>query len=165
MSARLSRRSLLAGLAAMPTLAIMGCEDDRTEAAPISTVDTLSFDNRLRIPALAESTVDDNGVRTFRLAVVAGSVEFLSGLSTPTWGYTDGRYDAGYLGPTLRATRGERVRVMVENRLSEITTVHWQPWTWPWRCPRPPGPPLAVVAVVTADEHDRGGHDHRPLSS
>ena len=31
MSARLSRRSLLAGLAAMPTLAIMGCEDDRTD--------------------------------------------------------------------------------------------------------------------------------------
>ena len=68
MSARLSRRSLLAGLAAMPTLAIMGCEDDRTAAAPISTVDTLSFDNRLRIPALAESTVDDNGVRTFGLS-------------------------------------------------------------------------------------------------
>jgi bilirubin oxidase len=143
MSARLSRRSLLAGLAAMPTLAIMGCEDDRTEAAPISTVDTLSFDNRLRIPALAESAVDDNGVRTFRLAVVAGLVEFLSGLSTPTWGYTDGRYEAGYLGPTLRAARGERVRVMVENRLSELTTVHWHGMHLPARNDGGPHQPIA----------------------
>ncbi|HKN45709.1 MAG TPA: multicopper oxidase domain-containing protein [Propionibacteriaceae bacterium] len=127
----------------MPTLAIVGCEDDRTTAAPISTVDTLSFDNRLRIPALAESTVDDNGVRTFRLAAVAGSVEFLSGLSTPTWSYTDGRYDVGYLGPTLRATRGERVRVMVENRLSEITTVHWHGMHLPARNDGGPHTPIA----------------------
>jgi FtsP/CotA-like multicopper oxidase with cupredoxin domain len=143
MSARLSRRCLLAGLAAMPTLAIMGCEDDRTTAAPISTVDALSFDNRLRIPALAKSTVDDNGVRTFRLAAVAGSVEFLSGLSTSTWGYTDGRYDVGYLGPTLRAAQGERVRVMVENRLSEITTVHWHGMHLPARNDGGPHTPIA----------------------
>ena len=37
MSARLSRRTLLAGLAAMPTLALVGCDDDRTTAGPIST--------------------------------------------------------------------------------------------------------------------------------
>jgi hypothetical protein len=58
MSARLSRRTLLAGLAAMPALALVGCEYDRTTAGPISTSDTLDFANRLRIPALAESTVD-----------------------------------------------------------------------------------------------------------
>ena len=125
MSARLSRRTLLAGLAAMPTLALVGCDDDRTTAGPISTADTLDFANRLRIPALAESTVDDDGVRIFRLSASTGSAELLAGVSTATWGYTDGRYDAGYLGPTLRAARGERVRVIVENRLSEITTVHW----------------------------------------
>ena len=125
MSARLSRRTLLAGLAAMPTLALVGCDDDRTTAGPISTAGTLDFANRLRIPALAESTVDDDGVRVFRLSASTGSAEFLAGVSTATWGYTDGRYDAGYLGPTLRAARGERVRVIVENRLSEITTVHW----------------------------------------
>ena len=66
MPARLSRRTLLAGLAAMPTLALVGCDDDRTTAGPISTAGTLDFANRLRIPALAESTVDDHGVRIFR---------------------------------------------------------------------------------------------------
>jgi FtsP/CotA-like multicopper oxidase with cupredoxin domain len=125
MSSRLSRRTLLAGVAALPALAVLGCESDRTTADPISTVNTLDFANRLRIPELADSTVDGDGVRVFRLGATAGSAEFLNGVATPTWGYTDGHYAAGYLGPTLRAARGEQVRVLVENRLSEITTVHW----------------------------------------
>ena len=50
MSARLSRRTLLASTAALPTLALLGCEYDRTTADPITTVDTLDFANRLRIP-------------------------------------------------------------------------------------------------------------------
>jgi FtsP/CotA-like multicopper oxidase with cupredoxin domain len=114
MPAGLSRRTLLAGLAAMPALALVGCEYDRTTAGPISTTDTLDFANRLRVPALADSTVDADGVRVFRLSTVSGSAEFLPGLSTPTWSYTDGRYDAGYLGPTLHAAQGDRVRVIVE---------------------------------------------------
>jgi FtsP/CotA-like multicopper oxidase with cupredoxin domain len=119
MSSRLSRRTLLAGVAALPALAVLGCESDRTTADPISTVNTLDFANRLRIPELADSTVDGDGVRVFRLGATAGSAEFLNGVATPTWGYTDGHYAAGYLGPTLRAARGEQVRVLVENRLSE----------------------------------------------
>jgi FtsP/CotA-like multicopper oxidase with cupredoxin domain len=143
MSAHISRRTLLAGLAAMPALALVGCEFDRTTAGPLSTVDTLDLSNRLRIPALAESTVDDDGVRVFHLSAVDGSAEFLSGVSTPTWGYTDGRYDAGYLGPTLRARRGEQVRVVVENRLSEITTVHWHGMHLPARYDGGPHQPIA----------------------
>jgi hypothetical protein len=85
MSARLSRRTLLAGLAAMPALALLGCDDDRTSAAPISTAGTLDFANRLRIPAPAESTMDDDGVRIFRLSACAGSAEFFAGVSTVTW--------------------------------------------------------------------------------
>jgi FtsP/CotA-like multicopper oxidase with cupredoxin domain len=131
MSARISRRALLAGLAALPALpaltalTLVGCEVDRTTAAPLSTVDTLDFSNRLRIPALAESTVDHDGVRVFHLSASEGSAEFLPGVSTPTWSYSDGRYSAGFLGPTLRVTRGEQVRMIVKNRLPEITTVHW----------------------------------------
>ncbi|HJV12985.1 MAG TPA: copper oxidase, partial [Propionibacteriaceae bacterium] len=98
MSGRIGRRTVLAGLAAMPALALVGCGFDRTTAAPISTVDTLDFSNRLRIPALAESMIDHDGVRVFHLTAAEGSAEFLSGQSTPTWGYTDGRYHAGYLG-------------------------------------------------------------------
>ena len=146
MSARLSRRSLLAGLAALPAVALMGCESDRTTAAPISTVGTLGFSNRLRVPALAQSTVDNDGVRTFRLAATSGSAEFLPGMTTPTCGYTDGHYDLGYLGPTLRAARGEAVRVIVENRLSEITTVHWHGMHLPARDDGGPHQPVAAGA-------------------
>ena len=146
MFARLSRRTMLAGLAAMPVLALVGCEYDRTTAGPISTAGTLDFANRLRIPALAESTVDNDGVRVFRLRAVSGSAEFLPGVSTPTWSYTDGRYDAGYLGPTLRAAHGERVGVIVENRLSETTTLHWHGMHLPARYDGGPHQPIAAGA-------------------
>ena len=88
MSARISRRALLAGLAALPALpaltalTLVGCEVDRTTAAPLSTVDTLDFSNRLRIPALAESTVDHDGVRVFHLSASEGSAEFLPGIDS-----------------------------------------------------------------------------------
>jgi hypothetical protein len=64
---------------------------------PISTVDTLDFVNRLRIPGLAASTVSDDGVREFRLAAISSSTAFLPGGATQTWCYTDGQYGAGYL--------------------------------------------------------------------
>jgi FtsP/CotA-like multicopper oxidase with cupredoxin domain len=146
MSTRFTRRSVLAGMAALPALALAGCESDRTTADPISTVDTLDFANRLRIPALAASSVAEDGVRVFRLSAVAGSAEFLPGTSTPTWGYTDGSYNAGYLGPTLRAARGERVRVIVENRLSETTTVHWHGMHLPARNDGGPHQPITDAA-------------------
>jgi FtsP/CotA-like multicopper oxidase with cupredoxin domain len=144
MSARLSRRTLLAGTMALPALALLGCDYDRTTADPINTVDTLDFANRLRMPPLAHSEVDAGGVRVFQLSALTGSVEFLPGVATPTWGYTDGRDGAGYLGPTLRAARGERVRVMIENRLSEITTVHWHGMHLPARSDGGPHQPIAA---------------------
>ena len=144
MSTPFSRRRMLAGMAALPALALVGCGFDRTTANPISTVDMLDFGNRLRIPGLAASRVAEDGVREFRLSAVAGAAEFLAGTSTPTWGYTDGRYDAGYLGPTLWAARGERVRVTVENRLSETTSVHWHGMHLPARFDGGPHQPIAA---------------------
>jgi FtsP/CotA-like multicopper oxidase with cupredoxin domain len=144
MPTRFTRRSMLAGMAAMPALALVGCESDRTTADPISTVDTLEFANRLRIPALAASSMAEDGVRAFRLSAVAGTAELLSDTATPTWCYTDGSYNAGYLGPTLRAARDERVRVVVENRLSETTTVHWHGMHLPAQNDGGPHQPIAA---------------------
>jgi FtsP/CotA-like multicopper oxidase with cupredoxin domain len=144
MSGSFSRRRMLAGMAALPALALVGCEFDRTTAKPISSVNTLDFANRLRIPTLAASAVATDGVREFRLNARSGAAELLPGVSTPTWSYTDGRYDAGYLGPTLRAARGERVRVLVENRLSETTSVHWHGMHLPARCDGGPHQPIGA---------------------
>jgi FtsP/CotA-like multicopper oxidase with cupredoxin domain len=144
MSRSFTRRRMLGGMAVLPALALTGCGYDRTTANPISTVDTLDFANRLRIPGLAASTVADDGVREFRLAAISGSTAFLPGGATQTWCYTDGQYGAGYLGPTLRATRGERVRVIVENRLSETTTVHWHGMHLPARLDGGPHQPITA---------------------
>ncbi|MBO3085471.1 multicopper oxidase family protein [Cellulomonas fengjieae] len=78
-----------------------------------------SFDIPLPIPPLAPSTVVD-GVRVFSLEAQEGTSEIVPGVSTPTWGF-----NGDVLGPTLRATRGERVAVEVTNSIDEPTTVHW----------------------------------------
>ena len=88
--------------------------------APVDTVGEVPFEQPLAIPPLADSYVDDEGRRVFELSAQAGTTELLPGTPTDTWGY-----DGSYLGPTLRAARGEDVVVNVTNELDETTTVHW----------------------------------------
>lgn len=88
--------------------------------APVSTVGDVDFEQELAIPPLAESDITDDGTRVFDLTAREGSSELLPGKPTPTWGF-----NGPYLGPTLRAERGEEVRVNVHNELAEATTVHW----------------------------------------
>ncbi|MCW3494348.1 multicopper oxidase family protein [Microbacterium sp. SSM24] len=80
---------------------------------------TTSFTQPLLIPELAPSTLED-GVRVFRLEPRESRTTFVAQGETPTLGY-----NGSYLGPTLVAARGERVRVEVHNALDESTTVHW----------------------------------------
>ncbi|MGP3980548.1 multicopper oxidase family protein [Streptomyces sp. KR80] len=89
-------------------------------AADVSTVGRVEFANPLAVPPLADSTVDKDGTRVFDLEMQPGHKEFTAGQQTPTWGFS-----GDYLGPTLRAERGEQVRVKVRNSLDEASTVHW----------------------------------------
>ena len=59
-------------------------------------------------------------VQEFRLNAAAGDVEVASGQVYRTWLY-NGRFP----GPEFRVREGERLRVTVENRLPEGTSVHW----------------------------------------
>lgn len=88
--------------------------------APVDTVCKVEFEQRLAIPPLAESEVDGAGRRVFDLTAQADRSVLLPGTESDTWGF-NGRV----LGPTLRAERGEHVRVNVHNELDEPTTVHW----------------------------------------
>ncbi|GGJ62184.1 multicopper oxidase family protein [Glutamicibacter ardleyensis] len=97
---------------------LAGCTLGKAEA--LSTAGTLDFANPLAIPPLAESTVSSDGARVFRLTAEAGSSNFHPAGPTPTWGY-----NGSFLGPTLRARRGEKVRIAVKNTLPDPTTVHW----------------------------------------
>ncbi|WP_433663740.1 multicopper oxidase family protein [Nocardia sp. CA-128927] len=88
--------------------------------AAVSTVGSTDFSNELAIPPLAPSQVRPDGTREFELDMRSGRTEFRPGQATATWGF-----NGSYLGPTLRARRGEKVAVTVHNQLPEASTVHW----------------------------------------
>jgi FtsP/CotA-like multicopper oxidase with cupredoxin domain len=88
-------------------------------SARTSTVDTLAFANELRIPPLLEPR-EERGRKVFDLTLQRGSAELLPGKRADTWGV-----NGAYLGPTLRASRGDRVELRVRNGLDETTTIHW----------------------------------------
>ncbi|MGR3662681.1 MAG: multicopper oxidase family protein [Paracoccaceae bacterium] len=73
----------------------------------------------LRIPALDAGQMVD-GVRVFDLTVQNGKTEFFEGFDTDTLGI-----NGSYLGPVLRMTAGDTVRMNVNNTLREKTTLHW----------------------------------------
>jgi FtsP/CotA-like multicopper oxidase with cupredoxin domain len=85
-----------------------------------SNLGDLSFTNELRIPPLDTGTVGADGVRRFDLDIRAGRTQFRTGEPTPTWGV-----NGTYLGPTLRASRGDEVEISVTNSVDEATTLHW----------------------------------------
>ena len=80
--------------------AVAGAADD--SAAP---------GNRLRIPELLEGERGADGVLRFEMDVQAGSTQFRDGAATETWGV-----NGTYLGPTLRASRGDVVEVVGAQR-------------------------------------------------
>jgi FtsP/CotA-like multicopper oxidase with cupredoxin domain len=110
----------LAAIAAGGLIAVAFAGCGLVGPAPVSTVGEVDFDTPLAIPPLAESTIDADGTRVFTLDAQAGTTEFARGVASETWGF-----DGAYLGPTLVAARGERVRVDVRNSLDVPTTVHW----------------------------------------
>lgn len=102
---------------------------------------TLSFENPVAVPPLAESHVED-GVRVFSLTAAEGRTSFVPQGATPTLGY-----NGTYLGPTLVAERGEQVRVDVTNALADTTTVHWHGMHLPAAMDGGPHTPITAGAV------------------
>ncbi len=84
------------------------------------TVNDVDFAQKLTVPPLAPSRVDGQGRRVFDLEAREGRQEFFPGVRAETYGI-----NGDYLGPTLRAARGEKVQVNFTNSLDEGTTLHW----------------------------------------
>ncbi|HEX9821364.1 MAG TPA: multicopper oxidase domain-containing protein, partial [Methylomirabilota bacterium] len=61
----------------------------------------------------------DGDVKVFRLRAEVVSREFVPGRSFDVWGY-----NGSCPGPTIEVNQGDRVRVIVENRLPEATSMH-----------------------------------------
>jgi FtsP/CotA-like multicopper oxidase with cupredoxin domain len=62
----------------------------------------------------------DRGVKEFHLVAEPLKREFAAGMTVNCWGY-----NGQTPGPTIEAVEGDRVRVLVTNKLPERTSVHW----------------------------------------
>jgi FtsP/CotA-like multicopper oxidase with cupredoxin domain len=85
------------------------------EAAPAKTKTAVVMPNGR---TLASTIV--NGAREFRLVAEKVEHEVAPGMVIHAWGY-----NGQSPGPVIEATEGERVRIIVENKLPERTSVHW----------------------------------------
>ena len=88
--------------------------------AETSNVGTLDFERELAIPPLLDPEDDRRGGKAFELELRQGTTELIEGRHTATWGI-----NGSYLGPTLRASRGDVVSMRVTNGLPDTTTMHW----------------------------------------
>jgi len=61
-----------------------------------------------------------NGVKEFHLVAEEIEHEFAPGSVAKCWGY-----NGSSPGPTIEAVEGDRIRILVTNRLREHTTIHW----------------------------------------
>lgn len=118
---RTARRVLvtLAALTLVPVLAVGGLLTWTWQASASDLRGTVDFRHPLPVPPLADSEVVD-GVRVFDLTMQRGRTDFGTGTGYETLGV-----DGDYLGPTLRARRGEQVRVDVTNEIGEPSSLHW----------------------------------------
>lgn len=110
-------------------------------ARPPQLPTTSSFAHELAIPPLATARRHGSDV-TFYLRLREGMSDFGRGAMTRTWGI-----NGNYLGPTLRARRGDRVTIHVTNGLTESTTMHWHGMHLPARMDGGPHQPIAPGAT------------------
>jgi FtsP/CotA-like multicopper oxidase with cupredoxin domain len=79
----------------------------------------LALTNKLHIPEVLQPRTE-NGEKVFDLTVQQGETTFIDNKRTKTMGY-----NGSYLGPTIRAHKGDKVRMNVTNKLDTSTTAHW----------------------------------------
>ncbi len=118
----ITRRNLLtSGAAAIATGAIAQkilaatAESTSATTSPASGYVPVETPNGSSLPW----TIED-GFKTFRLTAEPVKREFAPGMTINCWGY-----NGQTPGPTIEAVEGDRVRIYVENKLPEATTIHW----------------------------------------
>ena len=96
-------------MSAAPTTLAAASVPPLAGSTPITTLNGRSLPYTLR-----------NGVKEFRLVAEPVKQEFAPGFVVNCWGY-----NGTAPGPTIEAVEGDRVRILVTNKLPEHTTVHW----------------------------------------
>lgn len=139
---QISRRTLFRGAGVVAAVVAAGsvvvsCGDDSGAGTAAR--------RRLPVPPLLEPR-QVQGKKVFALDAAAGDSEMRVGVSTPTWGY-----NGAILGPTLRARRGDLVRMEVTNSLPEMTTTHWHGMHLPARMDGGPHQPIEPSSTWTPE--------------
>ena len=76
----------------------------------------------------------DGNVKEFHLIAEPVKQEIVPGRVVDLWGY-----NGSAPGPTIQVTRGDRVRIIVDNHLPEATSMHWHGFEIPVEMDGAPG--------------------------
>ena len=95
-------------------------QDAAATRAPISAPSGQSYTPVITVNGGSLPWTMDNGVKVFHLIAEPIQREFAPGMIVNCWGY-----NGSTPGPTIEAVEGDRVRILVTNRLPEHTTIHW----------------------------------------
>ena len=112
----ITRRKFLASTAVLGTAGLLSPYIIRPSYA---TYEQIDFFAPLNIPPEIHGKIV-NGKKVYDLKLQNGKTRFIEGLDTPTVGI-----NGSYLGPTIRAARGDKVVLNVTNGISESSILHW----------------------------------------
>ena len=105
-----ARRSFFQRLAGWGAAAASGARLEAQRApVPVETPD---------VPKLPWKMVD--GVKEFHLVAEPVHKDLMPGRPVDVWGF-----NGSMPGPTIEVNQGDRVRIVFENKLPEISAVHW----------------------------------------
>jgi len=117
---KLSRRELLLASSAVTAVALDMNTAHGTPAAPSSTAHSHSYKPVHTLNGWALPYAMKDGVKEFHLVAEEVDHEFAPGCRAKCWGY-----NGTTPGPTIEAVEGDRIRILVTNRLPEHTSMHW----------------------------------------
>jgi len=124
---KLSRRQLIAAATAAAALpaAKQAIAQHAHEEAPLEEPSSATNRalNRIGVTTLNGRSLPHRmvgGVKEFHLIAEEIEHEFAPGQKIKAWGY-----NGSTPGPTIEAIEGDRVRILVTNRLPEHTSIHW----------------------------------------
>ncbi len=117
----ISRRTLL-------SLSVLGGLGSALTGTRLKAAEVLPTASAAAAPSVPVRTLNGwtlphrlhEGVKEFHLVAEEVDHEFAPGCRAKCWGY-----NGSTPGPTLEAVEGDRVRLLVTNRLGEPTSVHW----------------------------------------
>lgn len=140
------RRAFLAAAAASLGGFALGCRDDGGDTSATEAAPPLAAEGRaLRSHDLLRNESADPSRFVATLVASAGDVALLPGPATSML-----RYNQSMPAPLIALREGQRVRITLENRLSQPTTVHWHGLPVP---PAQDGNPMDPVAAGATHDY------------